>query len=279
MHRKEEIHKQWVRLQFPFQLLRRYEYSYMHLFEFLPVHANHVFILHRVLFSYLLLLHLMFKYIFTLQEKKGCEDSDDEDEEPTTVPRTTYKNQHKHIAAVHKAVGYASRAKTHAGRSNAMTKCTRMGVEAANGDKLARKDRDSASKSYGLDVPADAVVALTGWMGTVRDYECPWYIPPSSWPPGLEDALLDLAIPYYRSQKAAVDTAHRQYTSHQQLTDRCLVTARASLESLRHNVVSALLAAASRPVSRKLELHKNAQPMCSTLYFAVVCSSRSNTRC
>ena len=220
------------------------------------------------------ILCLTFLLCILFYRKKGGEDSDDEDEEPTTVPTTTYKNQYKHIAAVHKAVGYASRAKTHAGRSNAMTKCTRMGVEAANRDKLARKDRGSASKSYDLDVPADAVVALTGWMGAVRDYECPWYISPSSWPEGLEDALLDLAIPCYRPQKAAVDAAHCQYsTSHQQLTERCLVTARASLESLHHNVVSALLAAASRPVSRKLELHKNAQPMYQCRKHPVFCGS------
>ena len=208
----------------------------------------------------LLLLLLHVHYLFYRKKSSNDEDEDDDDE-PTTVPKTTYRNQYKNIAAVHKAVGYASRAKTHAGRSNAMTKCTRMGVEQANRNKLARKDRGSASKSYDLDIPADAVVALTGWLHGVRNYQCPWYIPSSSWPPGLEDDLLDLAIPYYRSQKAAVDNALLQYTTHTERSERCLATSAAALESLRHNVISALLASASRPVSRKLELHKNAQPM------------------
>jgi len=66
-----------------------------------------------------------------------------------------------------------------------------------------------------------------GGMSELVALQTNWYIPSTSWPAGLEDALLNLAIPYYRSAKSAVDAALRQYNTHTERSERCLVTARA----------------------------------------------------
>ena len=179
---------------------------------------------------------------------------------PSNVPPIPYSTQLQNTKLLFKSIGFTSSAKTHQGRHSALTGLGRCGIEQANKDKFARKDKKSSNTSYDLDVPPAALCERAGHKGPPESFANGWFVHPDHWEDGLEEDLLRLFAPWYHPQAAAVKDALAAHTTHSARQSKCLYTAESALQATRISLAAALCAAAARPLDEKNVLQKDSQP-------------------
>ena len=198
--------------------------------------------------------------LFLTPTLRGFGRTKEDPNHPSNVPPISYSTQLQNTTKLFKFIDFTSSAKTHQGRHSALTGLGRGGIEQANKDKFARKDKKSSNTSYDLDVPPAALCERAGHKGPPETFTNGWFVHPDGWEEGLEQALFQKFAPWCRPQESAVKEAFANNATHEARQSKCLYTAQAALEVTRISLATALCAAAARPLNEKNVLQKESQP-------------------